>query len=402
MSESTACFINANVLTPNGLIEDAFVECRGETIFRVGSMDDASFSNSASEVLIDCQHHLLTPGFIDCHTHLIYAGNRANEFERRLLGESYAAIAKSGGGILSTVQATRRASFDALYDGARERLVQMMREGVIAVEIKSGYGLDLETELKMLKVARQLHHDLDIHIEATFLGAHACPPEYKGKTDAYIDFLCREVLPRVKDENLASAVDVFCESIGFNLAQTEKVFECALSLGLNIKCHAEQLTNMGGTSLAAKKQALSSDHLEYVDEDAVALMAKHGTVAVILPGAFYYLNETKKPPVQLFRDHGVGMALATDCNPGSSPTTSLQLMMNMACVLFGMTVSEVFSGVTEYAAKALNLRNIGSITDGMQANLLLWPISTPRDLCYSFGTLVRPRRFFGTREINLD
>jgi imidazolonepropionase len=341
-----------------------------------------------------CPDAILTPGLIDPHTHLVYGGERWGEFERRLKGESYADIAKSGGGIRLTVAETRKMSIDALFEASRGRLEAMLKNGVTTVEIKSGYGLNLETELKMLRVAKQLGEALPVHVVPTFLGAHTVPKEYEGKADDYIDYLCQEVLPCIKEEGLAQAVDVFCESIGFSLSQTQKVFECALSLGFDIKCHAEQLSLLGATDYAAQHKALSCDHLEYLDEKGVEAMAQNDTVAVLLPGAYYFLKETKKPPVECLRNHGVKIAIATDCNPGSSPTTSLPLMMNMACVLFGLTIDEAWSAVTENAAHALGLKDRGQIAVGQRADFCLWPIKDKATLCYEFGSHVEPEVVF--------
>ncbi len=334
----------------------------------------------------DCHDQLITPGFIDCHTHLVYAGDRSDEFKLRLGGSSYADIAKNGGGILSTVNATRKASSEMLLQQSLPRLLAMRAEGVSSVEIKSGYGLDLKNELKILRVARQLGEQSGVQVKTTFLGAHAIPPEFKGQSQAYIDYLCKTVLPAVAQEGLADSVDVFCESIAFSLKEMEQLFKCASALSLPIKCHAEQLSNMGASILAARYKALSCDHLEYLDEAGAMAMAEANTVAVLLPGAYYFLRETKKPPVDLLRQAGVGIAIATDCNPGSSPTTSLRLMMSMACQFFGLTVPEVLSAVTYQAARALGISaHKGVIQAGMDADLILWSIKDCSQLCYHFG-----------------
>ena len=334
----------------------------------------------------DCQGKWLLPGFIDCHTHLVFAGNRANEFEQRLQGVSYASIAKQGGGILSTVTATRNCDFTTLLALAKKRAVAMLRQGVTSVEIKSGYGLDLVTERRMLEVAQALSEQLPMTIRKTFLGAHALPPEYKGQADQYIKFLCQEVMPALAQDNLIDAVDVFCESIGFNLEQTEQVFDTAAALGLAIKGHTEQLSAMGGSTLAAKKGALSVDHIEYLQAADAAAMQRSGTIATILPGAFYFLRETQRPPIDLLRQHAIPMAIATDYNPGSSPLASLTLMMNMACTFFGLTVEEALQGVTINAAKALGLAaSHGSLEQGKQADIVCWDINHPRDLVYEQG-----------------
>jgi imidazolonepropionase len=340
---------------------------------------------------IDCTDHLITPGLIDCHTHLIYAGNRSHEFEMRQQGATYQHIARQGGGILSTVEATRQASVDELVALALPRLDGLIRSGVTTVEVKSGYGLTLQDELKMLKAAKALAAQRNIHIETTLLAAHALPPEYTGRPDAYIDYICEEMIPIVAAQKLAQAVDVFCESIGFNLAQTEKVFACARHHGLAVKGHTEQLSNLGGSQLTARYHGLSVDHIEYLDQDGVQALAESGTVATLLPGAFYFLNETQRPPVEALRKHRVPMALATDCNPGTSPFCDLTLMMNMACVQFGLTPEEALRGVTCHAAQALGLqRHKGRIQAGMDADLTLWHIRDPAELSYEIG---QPRVF---------
>lgn len=334
----------------------------------------------------DCKGQVITPGLIDCHTHLVYAGNRAAEFKLKLEGVSYAEISKAGGGILSTVHQTRAASEDDLIEQSLPRILALKNEGVTTVEIKSGYGLDLANELKMLRVARRLGQLAGLRVKTTFLGAHAIGPEYKGNSQAYVDHLCSEMLPAVKETGLADAVDVFCESIAFSIKQTEQIFLAAGALNLPIKCHAEQLSNLGASALAAQLGALSCDHLEFLDERGASAMAKANTVAVLLPGAFYFLREKNKPPVELLRQAGVGMAIATDCNPGSSPTTSLLLMMSMACQFFSMSVSEVLSAVTVQASRALGLdKELGSIERGQIADLVLWSINDSAALCYYFA-----------------
>lgn len=344
------------------------------------------FKQSASST-IDCHSNLITPGLIDCHTHLVYAGNRSDEFKKRLNGVTYAQIAKEGGGILSTVKHTRMVSEEALLIQSLPRLYALRNEGVTTVEIKSGYGLDLDNELKMLRVARQLGILTGVRVKTTFLGAHAIPPEYVGQSQSYVDYLCNHMLPAIVEAGLADAVDVFCESIGFTLKQTEQVFKCANQFNLPIKCHAEQLSNLGATELAAEMGALSSDHLEYLDEKGAQAMAKEGMIAVLLPGAYYFLRETRRPPIDLLRQAGVGMAIATDCNPGSSPTTSLLLMMNMACQFFSMTVPEVVSATTWQAARALGLSKVvGALNVGMAADLVQWSVNDSSELCYSFGS----------------
>ena len=329
----------------------------------------------------------ITPGLIDPHTHLVYAGDRAREFEMRLTGVSYEEIARRGGGIVSTVNATRAATLDELVQAATPRLHGLMREGVTLVEIKSGYGLDLDTEMRMLRAARRLGYDnTDVEVTTTFLGAHALAPEYAGRADEYIAFVCDEVMPAVAAAGLADAVDCFCERIGFTPAQTERVFTAARALGLPVKLHAEQLSEQGGAALAARHGALSADHVEYVSQAGVQAMAAAGTVAVLLPGAFYFLRETRKPPIDLFRRHGVPMALATDSNPGSSPAGSLLLMLNMACTLFMLTPEEALAGVTREAARALGRAGqVGVLAPGMQADFVLWDIDHPAELAYRIG-----------------
>ena len=334
----------------------------------------------------DCQGQLITPGLIDCHTHLVYAGTRAAEFKLKLEGVSYAEISKAGGGILSTVHQTRAASEEDLLAQSLPRILALKNEGISTVEIKSGYGLDLVNELKMLRVARQLGQLAELRVKTTFLGAHAIGPEFKGNSQAYVDYLCTDMLPAVKESGLADAVDVFCESIAFSIEQTEQIFLAARALNIPIKCHAEQLSNLGASALAAELGALSCDHLEFLDARGAAAMAQANTVAVLLPGAFYFLREKNKPPVELLRQAGVGMAIATDCNPGSSPTTSLLLMMSMACQFFSMSVPEVLAAVTFQAARALGLdKELGSIAPGKIADLVLWSINDSAALCYYFA-----------------
>lgn len=334
----------------------------------------------------DLGGRLVTPALIDCHTHLVYGGSRATEFELRLKGASYEEISRSGGGILSTVTATRNASEEELFAQSLPRFDALLAEGVGTVEIKSGYGLDLETEIKMLRVARQLGKERNIRVKTSFLGAHAIPPEFAGKAEAYIDFVCEEVLPAVHEEKLADAVDGFCENIAFSTKQISRVFDTASALGLPLKLHAEQLSNLGGTALAANYGALSADHLEYLDEAGIRAMAKSGTVAVVLPGAFYTLRETQFPPLKALRQAGVPLAIATDCNPGSSPLTSLLLCMNMACTLFRMTPEEALCGVTREAAQALGIgTEVGTIEVGKKAEFAVWNVEQPAELAYRIG-----------------
>jgi len=344
-----------------------------------------SYSKDEIEI-IDGQGKWLTPGLIDCHTHLVYGGNRANEFEMRLQGKSYQEIAEAGGGIISTVKATRVATESQLLASALPRLTSLHQQGVTTVEIKSGYGLDLINEVKMLKVAGQLAKELPITIKRTFLGAHALPTEYKDDAEGYIDLVCNEMMPVIAEQKLADTVDVFCENIGFDLQQTERVFIAAKQHDLAIKAHAEQLSDLGGTELAAKYQALSSDHVEFLSEQGIEAMSSANMTAVLLPGAFYFLRETQLPPIELLRKHGVSMAIATDANPGSSPICSIQLMLNMACTFFRLTPSEALAGVTCNAAKALGLANSkGKLKVGFDADIALWDISQPAELCYQFG-----------------
>ncbi|CCO50073.1 Imidazolonepropionase [Vibrio nigripulchritudo SOn1] len=351
----------------------------------VAISDEIDISLPDSQV-IDCQDKLVTPGLIDCHTHLVFAGNRANEFEMRLTGVPYEEIARQGGGILSTVNATRQSSIEELVELSRPRLEALMNTGVTSIEIKSGYGLTLEDELKMLRAAKRLAEEYPIHLETTLLAAHAVPPEFKDQPDAYIDLVCEEIIPAAAKENLADAVDVFCESIGFSLEQTQRVFEAAKTHGLKIKGHTEQLCNLGGSKLAAEHGALSVDHIEYLDEEGVKAVAKAGSVATLLPGAFYFLRETQQPPIELLRQHNVPMAVSTDLNPGTSPFANLPLMMNMACTLFRLTPEETLRGVTCHAAKALGLEDQkGQIEIGFDADFATWNIAHPADLSYQVG-----------------
>lgn len=390
MSFSKKLLLNALTIDHHGLEQpNQAIAIRGEEIAWCGSMDVLPPEYKQEAQVTDCSGDLVTPGLIDCHTHLVYAGNRSAEFKQRLQGVSYAEIAQKGGGINSTVKHTRHASEEELFQQSLPRMLAMQAEGVTTVEIKSGYGLDLKNEIKMLQVARKLGDLTGMRVQTTFLGAHAVPPEFANQNQAYIDYLCEEMMPTIAESNLADAVDVFCESIGFSYKQTEQVLKCATSLNLPIKCHAEQLSSMGASSLAASLGALSCDHLEYLDKAGAEAMAQAGTVAVLLPGAYYFLRETHRPPIALLRQQKIGIAIATDCNPGSSPTTSLRLMMNMACQLFSMTVSEVLSAVTYQAARALGLAHqVGSISAGLSADLVHWFVKDSADLCYSFGSPV--------------
>jgi imidazolonepropionase len=344
---------------------------------------------------LDLEGRMVTPGLIDCHTHIVHGGHRAAEFEMRLNGASYAEIARAGGGILSTLTATRAASVDDLIATALPRVDALIAEGVTTIEIKSGYGLDIETELSMLRAARAIGLRRSVSIRTSFLGAHAIPPEYKGRGDDYLSEICLPALERARDEGLADAVDGFCESIAFDAAQMARLFDKARALGLPVKLHAEQLSHSGGAALAARYGALSADHLEYASDADAALMAAAGTVAVILPGAFYTLGETRLPPIAAFRAHGVPMALSTDCNPGSSPLTSLLVAMNMGCTLFRMTPGEALDGVTIAAARALGLADRGRIAAGQRADLAVWNADSAAELCYRIGFNPIHQRIYG-------
>lgn len=394
MKNFDSVFIHANIAsfnpqfgfgadTPYGAINDGAVAVVNGKIAFVGTINELG-DYTASDIT-DCQNKWLTPALVDCHTHLVYGGNRSNEFEMRLNGVDYSQIAAQGGGILSTVQATRSISFDELYEQSAARLRAFVAEGVATIEIKSGYGLDLASERKMLKVAKKLGEDFGITVQKTYLALHALPPDYQGRADAYVEAAC-DWLKVLHSEGLVDAVDAFCEHIAFDVKQVTKLFELAQSLGLPVKLHAEQLSDMGGARLVAKFEGLSADHIEYLNENNVIKMADKGVVGTLLPTAFYCLRETKLPPIDLMRQHGVAMAVSTDCNPGTSPSASLLLAMNMACTLFRLTPEEALAGATCHAAKALGLQNSkGQIKLGMDADLALWDIDRPADLCYLIG-----------------
>ena len=367
-----------------GLIPQGAIVIEGQKIAWVGPASDLPSAYRSGEI-VNIEGRLVTPTLIDCHTHIVFGGNRAAEFEQRLNGASYEEVAKAGGGIVSTVTATRAASDSALRVDALTRVDALIGEGVSTIEVKSGYGLDIETELKMLRVARQITMQRPVNIKTTFLGAHATPAEYKGRPDSYINDVCIPALRAAHAAGLVDAVDGFCEGIAFDTTQIARVFDVAVELGLPVKLHAEQLSNIGGTQLAAKYGALSADHVEYATEADARALADAGTVAVVLPGAFYTLRETQKPPIQAFRDHGVPIALATDCNPGSSPLASPLLVMNMACTLFRMTPLEALLGVTAHAAKALGDTQSGRIIAGTDADLCIWNASHPAELAYRIG-----------------
>lgn len=394
-------FVNARVAPMAGpgssvaVIDDAAIGARDGRIAFVGRRADLPQAADAVEIS-DCAGRLITPGLIDCHTHLVYAGDRAREFERRLEGVSYEDIAREGGGIVSTVKATRGASDEALLAESLPRLDALIAEGVTTVEIKSGYGLDAENEFKQLRVARRLGAEREVGVKTTFLGAHAVPPEMKDRRGDYVAAICDVMLPAVAQAGIADAVDAFCETIAFTPEETRRIFDRARDFGLPVKLHADQLSNLGGAALAASCGALSADHLEHADEAGLAAMAKAGTVAVMLPGAFYFLRDTKVPPIEACRRHGTSMALATDCNPGSSPLTSPLLAMNMAATLFRMTVGECLVGFTRAAAQALGcLADRGTLEQGKRCDLAIWNVDAPAALVYRLGLNPLERRVVG-------
>jgi imidazolonepropionase len=367
-----------------GAIENGAIGIADGRIVRVGRRTElAGYQAKSVEPLHGAW---VTPGLVDCHTHLVFAGNRAGEYEQRLEGASYEEIARAGGGIAASVRATRAAGLDELVEQSRPRLKALMAGGVTTVEIKSGYGLDIETELKMLKAAQALEASESVRIERTLLALHALPPEFAGRREEFVAMAIESILPAAADSGLATAVDAYCEGIGFTRDEVRALFEAARDHGLGVKLHAEQLSNLHGAALAAEYGALSADHVEHLDEAGVAAMARAGTVAVLLPGAFYALKETRKPPIDLLRRHGVAMAVATDCNPGTSPTLSPTLMLSMACTLFGLTPEEALAGMTREGAKALGLADeIGTISAGKAADLCVWRIGRPAELCYWIG-----------------
>jgi imidazolonepropionase len=397
MTTTTTLWRHARIATmdgsrPWGWIADGALIAQDDRIAWLGADVELPTATRA-DCEFDLQGALLTPGLIDAHTHLVYGGDRAAEFELRLQGASYEEIARAGGGIRSTVAATRAATDDALFSSAAHRARTLMTEGVTTIEVKSGYGLSQEHEARCLAAARRLARELPLSVRTTSLAAHALPPEYAGRSDDYIDDACRWLAGQ-HAQGLVDAVDAFCDTIGFTPAQTQRVFDAARALGLPVKLHAEQLSNQHGAALGAQYKALSCDHLEHVDADGIAAMRGSGTVAVLLPGAFYFLRETKLPPVDALRAAGVPIAIATDHNPGSSPALSLLLMLNMACTLFRLTPEEAFAGVTVNAARALGLPDRGTLAPGLRADLAIWDAEHPRELAYRFGVNPLRQRIF--------
>lgn len=382
------------------IIEDAAIVTGGGRILWIGPRAD--WQVEGTEQTVDLGGTWVTPGLIDCHTHAVFGGNRSGEFEQRLQGVSYAEIAAQGGGIASTVRATRAASEDMLFASARQRVRALMRDGVTTLEIKSGYGLDLANERKMLRVARRLGDELGITVRATCLAAHALPPEYAERSDDFIAHICDDMLPALAAEGLVDAVDAFYEHLAFSPVQVERLFIKAQQLGLPVKLHAEQLSSLHGSSLAARYQALSADHLEFMTEEDAVAMATAGTVAVLLPGAFYFLRETQVPPMEALRRHGVKIALASDLNPGTSPGLSLRLMLNMGCTLFRMTPEEALAGVTTHAAQALGMGSShGTLEAGKAADFVAWQIERPADLAYWLGGDLPKRVVRGGHELDI-
>jgi imidazolonepropionase len=382
LTDCNIATMDPSIAAPFGAIEDGAIAIQDGRILRVGRR--VELAGSRAKVIEPMGGAWVTPGLVDCHTHLIFGGNRAHEYEMRLEGASYEEIAQAGGGIVSSVKATRAASLDELVEQARPRLRALMRGGATTVEIKSGYGLDTETEIRMLRAAKRLGESEEVRVVPTLLALHALPPDYKDKREEFVRLATEEMIPAAK--GIAEAVDAFCEGIGFSADEVRALFEAATRAGLRVKLHAEQLSNLGGAALAAQHKALSADHLEHVDEAGVAAMARAGTVAVLLPGAFYALRETRMPPVDLLRRHKVPMAIATDCNPGTSPALSPTLMLNMACTLFRLTPEEALAGMTREGARALGLLDeIGTIAAGKAADLCIWRVNRPAELCYWIG-----------------
>ena len=382
------------------MIENAAIVTLGNKIDWIG--DQQNLPEAQYDETIDLQQAWVTPGFIDCHTHSVFGGNRSVEFEKRLQGVSYAEIAAQGGGIASTVRATREATEEQLLNSALRRVKSLLKDGVTTIEIKSGYGLDYVNERKMLRVIREIGQRLPITVKSTCLAAHALPPEYHEQSDAYIEHICTEMLPKLHQEGLVDAVDAFCEYLAFSPEQVERVFKTAQSLNLPVKIHAEQLSSLAGSSLAARYQALSADHLEYITEDDVKAMAASGTVAVLLPGAFYFLRETKLPLMDLLKQHQVRIALSTDLNPGTSPVLSLRLMLNMGSTLFRLTPEETLAGVTIHAAHALGLQDShGSLVQGKVADFIAWEIEHPSELTYWLGGDLSKRIVYQGQEISV-
>ena len=397
--------LDPDVVGAYGCLSDYALGVRDGRIAAIepmAALDLSALTSLPRVEIIDGQGRWLTPGLVDAHTHLVYAGNRAQEFEQRLLGVAYEEIARRGGGILSTVKATRQASVDELVAVSTPRLKALLAEGVTTLEIKSGYGLNIEAELNMLRAAKQLAASYPVRVSTSLLGAHALPPEFSNDADGYIELVCEQLIPAAVEEGLADAVDVFCETIAFTPAQCEKVFQAAQKWGLGIKAHVEQLSNLHGAELAANYGAWSVEHLECLDEAGVKAMAKAGTVATLAPGAFYFLRETRLPPIELLREYRVPMAVATDLNPGSSPLASLRLAMNMACTLFRLTPEEALAGASRNGAQALNLGSeLGQLKVGMHADMLLWDIQHPAELAYQFGVNSLVQRIFGGQLANV-
>ncbi|WP_230989499.1 imidazolonepropionase [Devosia faecipullorum] len=405
MTSGDRVWTNARLATLNparqglGIVENGAIAVRDGRIVHIGSMNDLPIAELAGAETIDCEGRWITPGLVDCHTHIVHAGHRAREFEMRLAGASYEEVAQAGGGIVSSVTSTRAADEAQLVRESLVRLDALLAEGVTTVEIKSGYGLTVADEMKMLRAARRLGEVRDVAVTTTYLGAHAIPAEYKGRNDAFLNDVILPGLDACHAQGLVDAVDGFCEGIAFSPDEIRSVFDAASAKGLKMKLHADQLSNLHGAALAASYGALSADHLEYADEDGARAMAGAGTVAVLLPGAFYFIRETKRPPVDLFRQHGVPMALATDCNPGTSPLTSLLLTMNMGATLFGLTVEECLAGTTREAARALGrLADIGTLEVGKAADFAIWDISEPAELVYRIGFNPLAARIRGGRD----